>query len=233
MNDDLTTLEQLLRERAAEVPSLQEAPRNVLMRARRRVLRNALSSAVAVGLIVFGASAGIASLGASQDPDIPGHSGGAQSPPGGFSSATCTSADLRATSALQGGMGSVFGKLVLTNFTDKTCTLTGRPTVTLFTSAGRQLTVQEVASIPQWRADKTSPPNGWPIVDLPPGSSAAVRVRWSNACPQLSEPALWKVGLPGGGSLDVFGADGTSPPPCNGTAEPSTLEVGPFEPNVK
>jgi hypothetical protein len=232
MNDDLSTLEQLLRERAGEIPSLQEAPRNVLMRARSRVLRNALSSAIAVGLIVVGASAGIARLGASHDPNVPGHSGGGQSP-GGFSSTSCTAADLRATAALQGGMGSVFGKLVLTNFTDKTCTLTGRPTVTLFTSAGRQLTIQAVASIPQWRADKTSPPNGWPVVDLPPGTSAAIRVRWSNACPQLSKPALWNVGLPDGGSLDVFGVDGTSPPPCNGTAEPSTLEVGPFEPNFK
>ena len=42
MNDDLDRLERELRERAAEVPYLQEAPRKMLARARRRVARNAL-----------------------------------------------------------------------------------------------------------------------------------------------------------------------------------------------
>ena len=51
LDEAQTELEHVLRDRAAEVPYLQEAPRKVLARAQRRVLRNALSSVVAAGLI--------------------------------------------------------------------------------------------------------------------------------------------------------------------------------------
>ena len=127
----------------------------------------------------------------------------------------------------------MLGSIDLTNVGATTCTLTGRPTVTLLSSSGQELSVQVVNVDPQWQADGKSTPAGWPVVSLRPGSAAAIRVRWSNACPQLSNPASWRVELgDGSGTLDVSGADTTYPPPCNGPAEPSTLEVGPFEPGT-
>jgi hypothetical protein len=234
MDDDLTKLEHVLRDRAAEVPHLQEVPRKMLVRARRRVVRNAFASVVAAGLIVVGVSAGLASLGALRSPNrvIPGGSPGVHPSAPAPSTPSCIAADLRATAALQGAAGSVLGSIDLTNLSARTCTLEGRPILTLFSSASHEVPVHVVEVAPQWQADGTSPPHGWPVVSLRPGSVAAIRVRWTNACPQLTEPALWSVDLENGrGSLDVFGADATYPPPCNGAGEPATLEVGPFEPS--
>jgi len=232
MNDDRTKLKQLLRDRAAEVPHRQEVPAAMLGRARRRVARNAVASVVAVALIVAGASAGLASLGALRGPD--------HERPGGRSSTlapstlACSGGDLRATGAFGGAAGSVEGAIHVTNFSSKTCTLQGRAAVHLFTAAGRPLSPQVDAVPPQWKVDGRAAPKGWPVVTLRPGAVAAIRILWSNACPQLSSPAMWKVDLAGGrGTLDVFGTDGTFPPPCNGAAEPSTLEVGPFEPGTE
>lgn len=229
MNEDLDRLERELRERAAEVPYLQKAPRTMLARARRRVARNALSSVVAVGLIVAGASAG---LGALRSNGVgPASNGPTHSPAPAPSTTSCLAADLRATAALQGAAGSVLGSIDVTNVGAATCTLTGQPTLRLSSSAGNELSVQVVNVVPQWQADGKTPPPGWPVVSLRPGSAAAIRVRWSNACPQLSNPASWSVEL-GDGSGAVSGADTISLPPCNGPAEPSTLEVGPFEPGT-
>ena len=221
MNDDLTKLERSMRDRASEVSPFQKAPGKMLSRARRRVARNALASVVAAGIIVVAASTGLASLRTNRQIPL-------TSPTPSTSS--CTAADLRATAALQGAAGSVLGSIDLTNLSGKTCTVEGRPVLTLFSSTGPQLSVQVVEVAPQWQADAASPPHGWPVVSLSPGSAAAIRVRWSNPCPQLTAPALWKVDLGGEkGTLDVSGADAI--PPCNGSAEPSTLEVGPFEPS--
>lgn len=227
MDDDRSKLEHVLRDKAAEVPYLQEVPPKMLARARRRVVRNALSSVVAAGLVVVAVSAGLASLTAPPS-EIPGVS---SSP--APSTPSCVAADLRATAALQGAAGSVLGSIDLTNVSSDACTLTGRPIVTLFSPAGHELSPSVVDVVPQWQADGVTPPTGWPVVRLAPGSAAAIRVRWTNACPQLTDPALWSVDLTGGrGTLDVSGADATYPPPCNGAAEPSTLEVGPFEPSA-
>jgi hypothetical protein len=232
MDDDLTKLGQVLRDRAAEVPYLQEAPPKLLARARRRVARNAVSSVVAAGLIVVGASAGLATL-RGPETAVPGGSPSTHSPGPTPSTLACTAADLRATAALQGAAGSVLGSIHLTNVGVLTCTLMGRPTVTLSSSAGDALSVSVVVVPPQWQVDGTPTPRGWPVVSLPPGSAASIRTRWSNACPQLTDPARWSVDLgTGRGSLDVTDADAIFPPPCNGPTEPSTLEVGPFEPSA-
>jgi hypothetical protein len=231
MNDDLTRLENVFRERAAEVPSLQLMPTTMLARARRRIVRNALVSVVAAGLIVAGASVGLAGLGALRGPNGVVPRGHSSSPPPA-STRSCVGADLRATASLQGAAGSVVGSIDLTNLAAGTCTLEGRPILTLFSSPGHQVKVRVVPGAPQWRADGASAPRGWPVVSLRPGSAAAIRVRWTNPCPQLTEPALWKVDLGRGkGALDVLGA-AISPPPCNGPTIPSTLEVGPFEPSA-
>lgn len=222
MPEDLTTLEQLLAERAGEIPSQSEVPQPMLARARRRVARNAVMSVAAAGVLVAGAAAGLTVL---RHPDPKVISQGHGPVP------SCTGADLRATASLQGAMGSVEGAIHLTNFSDATCTLAGRPVVTLYRTAAHQLTVRVLDVGPQWKADAASRPTGWPVVRLRTGAVASVRIRWGNMCPQLSHPALWKVAVGAGGTVDVYGADGATPPPCNGPGQPSTLEVGPFEPS--
>ena len=223
MNDDLTTLEDMLRTRAAEVPHLQEASPRMLVRARRRVVRNALASVAAAGLIVVAASAGLASLRA------PNHGLG-DSPTPAPSTSACIAADLGATAAFDGAAGSVEGSIDLTNLGDRTCTLEGRPSVIISSPAGGQLSLDVVPVKAQWEVDAAPRPDGWPVVALHPGSAASIRIRLSNLCPPLDGPPLWTIDLTSGrGSLDVSGTD-TLTPSCLGTAEPSTLEVGPFEP---
>lgn len=232
MDEDLTRLEAVMKERAAEVSSFQVAPAAMLARARRRIVRNAVSTVLAVGLIVAGASAGLAGLGALRGPS--------GQTPGGTHTSTpapsvraCTASDLRANANLQGAAGSLLGSIDVTNVGATSCTLRGRPTVTLLSAGGQVLSVAVRDVIPQWRADRSPTPNGWPVVHLRSGATASIRIRWNNQCPQLQHPARWEVGLPnGGGTLDVLGADTTSPPPCLGPAETSTLEVGPFEPGT-
>ena len=229
MDDDLTQLERVLRDRAVEVPQVQDVPPTTVARARRRVARNAVVFVLGAAVIVVGASAGLANLGAEHGPGdvVPGDSG--SSAP----STACAVSDLRAEVSLDGAMGSVEGSIRLTNVGGGTCTLSGRPTVSIFSSTGHDVAPQVTESEPQWQADGEPEPAGWPVVSLQPRSAASVRVRWSNACPQLSGPASWKLDLGnGGGTLDVSGADASLVPPCNGPSEPSTLEVGPFESRV-
>jgi hypothetical protein len=223
----------VMRDRAAEVPYLQQAPHRMLARAHRRVARNVLASVAAAVIIVAGASAGLASLGALRN-----DTGPAVSPPATHASTpppttdACSATDLRATTALQGAAGSLVGAIHVTNTVSTSCTLTGRPTVTIRSSTGQPLAVTVRDVEPQWQADKTARPQGWPAVRLQPGSMAAIRIAWSNACPQLSGPARWTLNLGAGGTLEVSDPDRTPPPPCNGPTEPSTLQVGPFEPTT-
>jgi hypothetical protein len=180
-----------------------------------------VSTAVAAGLVVVAFSAGLANLRAAPGvvPEDP-------------SSPACAATDLDARAALEGAAGSVLGSVEVTNRSAETCTLEGRPTLTLFSAAGHELQTEVVDAPAQWQADGASAPDGWPVVTLDPGSAAALRVRWTNPCPQLSAPALWRVDLGNGmGTVDVFGADTTYPPPCLGPTEPSTFELGPFEPS--
>ncbi len=123
------------------------------------------------------------------------------------------------------------GSIELTNAGAGTCTLSGRPRLTL-TSPSQGPLSPDVDEVPaQWQVDGTKAPAGWPVVTLRPDAVASIRVRWSNACPQLTSPVVWHVDLgDGGGGLDVTGAEAI--PPCLGSGEPSTLEVGPFEPRI-
>ena len=222
MDDDLTTLEQVLRDRGAQVPHLQEAPPRMLARARRRVVRNAVTSVVAAGLIIVGASAGLAGLRASS-------SGLGGSPTPSPATSACTAGELQATANLDGAAGSLVGSIDVTNHGDRTCTLEGHPSVTLTDPSGSLLSLEVQPVDARWQVDQAPRPAGWPVVTLRPGSVASIRIRVSNVCPQLEEAPRWTIDLTEGrGSLDVAGADAT--PTCNGAAEPSTLEVGPFEP---
>jgi hypothetical protein len=120
------------------------------------------------------------------------------------------------------------GSIEVTNTGAGPCTLEGRPTIALAGSDGA-LSPDVVDAPPQWQVDGAEAPPGWPTVTLRPGEVAAIRVAWSNLCPQLTGTVGWQVTVPGGGGgVEVSGE--TSAPPCNGPTEPSTLQVGPFEP---
>ncbi|HEY6681196.1 MAG TPA: DUF4232 domain-containing protein, partial [Actinomycetota bacterium] len=149
MDDDLRQLGGVLTDRAAEVPQVQDVPPTMVARARRRVARNAVVFVLGAAVIVVGASAGLATLGAQHGPGvaIPGDSG--SSAP----STACAAPDLRAEVSLGGAMGSVEGSIRLTNVGGATCTLSGRPTVSIFSSQGHEVALQVTASEPQWQAD--------------------------------------------------------------------------------
>jgi hypothetical protein len=57
MDDDLRQLDGVLRDRAAEVPQVQDVPPKMLARARRRVARNAVVFVLGAAAIVVGAPA--------------------------------------------------------------------------------------------------------------------------------------------------------------------------------
>ena len=141
----------------------------------------------------------------------------------------CTDGQLRAVGVMDGAAGSLEGEIDLTNFSDTTCTLQGRPTIDLSGSPATG-SVEFIDSPAGWQADAQPAPPGWPVVTLRPGDVASVRVRWGNWCPQGITPPLWHVEVPGSGKVPVTnGMEGA--PPCNGPGMPSTVEVGPFEPH--
>ena len=133
---------------------------------------------------------------------------------------------------MEGAAGSRQGMIELSNLSQQTCTLEGTPGVTLFDHDGNPITsgVTFVSAPAGWEVEGSPQPSGWPVVTMEPGDLASVRIRWSNWCPAGRAAPTWRMELPGGRSADVNGLDTTGPPPCNGPTQPSTIEVGPFEP---
>src|SRR6266576_1801612 len=147
MDDDLRQLERELTDRAAEVPQVHDVPPAMVARARRRVARNAVVFVLGAAVIVVGASAGLATLGAQHGPGnaIPGDSG-SSSP-----STSCAAPDLRAEVSLDGALGSVAGSIQVTNVGARTCTLSGRTTVSIFSSGTHDVASHVTESEPQWQ----------------------------------------------------------------------------------
>jgi hypothetical protein len=231
------TLREMLERRAEQVPSHLEVPRSLRGRARRRIAMNAV---VTVGVVVALGAGGLAGVRALQRAGavVPGGGGGTtgRNPaPTSTSPATvpaCTSGQLRADAALEGAMGSREGAILLSNHSSTTCTLQGWPSITLLDESLQPIAsgIQLQQTEPAWRVDDLPRPAGWPVVTLRPGQVASVRARWSNWCPFGGATPVWRIGIPGSRSDDVYGIDGIGPPPCNGEGLPSTIEVGPFEP---
>jgi hypothetical protein len=140
----------------------------------------------------------------------------------------CTSGQLRAVGTLEGAAGAREGAILVSNFSDATCTLEGTPAITLLDQNLNPITsgVAFSSTAAGWEADGSAAPPGWPVVTLAPGDAASVRLRWSNWC--FDDAPLWRMEIPDSGT--VMGLDATAPPPCNGPGQPSTIEVGPFEP---
>jgi hypothetical protein len=234
MNNDVT---ELLRRRAAQVPPHREVPASMTGRVRRRVVMNALAMGVAVVLVGGIAVAGLRTLAPATN-DIPGGQPGtsaSQQTSSGSAGAACTSAQLSAQASMEGAAGSREGVIVFTNVSGETCTLEGRPEITLLDANGQPITSSGVTfsqSEPGWSVNGFHQPAGWPVVTLTSGDAAFVRIRWSNWCPDGTAVPAWHLDVPGGGTVAVTGIDAAGAPPCNGQSEPSTIEEGPFEPGT-
>jgi hypothetical protein len=237
VNDLHDDLRELLRRKAEEVPTQRLMPRSLARRARGRIAVNALAVGVTVAVFAGGLFAGVRTFGAAHDVNDVDSAGqppsSAPSTPPAVSKPACTGGQLRATGSMEGAAGSREGGVTLTNFSDTTCTLQGRPTVELLHPNLNPILsgITFLPSPPGWKVDALPKPAGWPVVTIHPGKAAFVRIRWSNWCPDGRAAPLWRLDIPGGGTVDVAnGFDELGPPPCNGPGLPSTVEVGPFEP---
>jgi hypothetical protein len=211
----------LLQRRANDVPPHAEAPPTLARRARTRFAAYAVGLAAAVVVI-----AGVGAAALRNAPTGPVTTPGDTSP-SVTSPMACTSAQLSATAQLEGAMGSREGAIVVTNTSGTSCVLRGTPTPVLTTVDSGVADVQLVRSEPAWRVDGDAAPDGWPDVTVAPAFQASLRVRWSNWCGDA--PPAWALHLDGGSNVAVDGI-GTDVPPCNGPGQPSTVEIGPFEP---
>jgi hypothetical protein len=247
MNNFDHELRELLRAKADEIAPHEEVPRGFTRRARRRIARNVAVVAATVVVVVAGAFTGVQALDAP-DPNgtirpattpslsvTPSPSATEPSPqqtPSESSAPECASSQLRAVGALEGAAGSREGAISLSNLSDQACTLQGTPTIAVFDDNLQPITtgVEFDPSPAGWVVDGSPTPPGWPVVTLAQRGGATVRIRWSNWCPDGRPAPLWRVELPDGGTLNVQGLDAAVPPPCNGPGQPSTIEVGPFEP---
>jgi Protein of unknown function (DUF4232) len=230
-------LRELFQRKAAEVPPHGDVPRPLARRARRRAALTTAGVGLAVVVLAGGTLVGLRALSRpNAQPVVPatGATGPSSSPsPSQAGLAACTSSQLRATIGdSEGAMGSRYDTVVVTNASDTSCTLQGTPVITLLDANLNAITsgVTFGSAPAGWQADALPKPPGWPVVKLRPGGVANVRTQWSNWCPQGRAGPLWQLEVPGGGALDIGGSDVIPPPPCNGAGEPSSVEVGPFEP---
>jgi len=236
MDDELR---ELFQRRADHVPPHREVPRSLTGRARRRIALNAVGVGMTVVVLAAGAFAGVRALGGPQarQPAQGPTPSSVQPTPSASTTASaipaCTSGQLRAVGSMEGAAGSREGTIGLTNFSDATCTLQGTPAIDLLDQNLQPITSGVVfsSSPAGWEANAQPEPPGWPVVTLAPFDAASFRLRWGNWCPDGRAAPLWRVEIPGGGTVDVVnGMDQVGSPPCNGQGQPSTIEVGPFEP---
>ncbi|HEY7283234.1 MAG TPA: DUF4232 domain-containing protein [Actinomycetota bacterium] len=245
--DEQDRLRRTLQDHATEVRPHREAPSALGRRAGRRIAFNSLivgaSAVVVVAAVVVGVQAlrgpgpavvgpGPTTVGGHTTAPSPTGASTGASPSGSSSggSVACTPGQLRANGDMTGAAGSREGVIDVANFSDTACTLQGRPGIVLLTSPGHLVTspLSFIDSPAAWQADGRPEPSGWPVVTLRPGDMASVRIRWGNWCSPRAP--LWRIGIPGGGEVDVVNGM-EDPPPCNGAGMPSTIEVGPFEPH--
>ena len=246
MNTVEEEIRELLQRRAERLdrPDLG-MPERVVRRARRRATATMAGALLVAAALAAGGYVGVnqlasSSLHGTRPATPPPHHSPAVTPPAPSSSppsgtpppvgvSACSRGQLALSDQTQGAAGSVLGSLVITNVSASPCTMSGHPRVALIDANGSPLAVSRVETLPWWNVNRTGKPPGWPVVTLQPRASAAIRVRWSNWC-GAARSAAWSVPLPWlGVNLPPEPARGI--PPCNGPGQPSTLEVGPFEPN--
>jgi hypothetical protein len=208
----------LLERRANDVPPRVEVPPTLVRRARTRFAAYAVGVAAAVVMV--------AGVGAAAIRNVPG--GPVTTPGDGGPSAgappACTANQLFANPQMGGAMGSVEGTIVVGASADAACVLRGTPTVVV--PPNGDAPAQVIVGPPAWKANDDPEPAGWPDVLVDGNHGASFRMRWSNYCGG-TQPTVRFV-LDDGTTLDLLGR--IDPPPCNGPGQPSTIEVGPFEP---
>lgn len=231
MNED-AKIRELLKDLADDVPTHQTVPASMTRRVRTRVAINSVGLSVMIVALGVGVFAGVRALAPATKVPFSGSSS-----PATATTPPCTAGQLRAIGSLSGAAGSRVGGIQLMNYSDTPCTLTGHPLITLFDAGGKPITsgVTFVSSPAQWKVNASPTPSGWPVVTLQgmnvPRQSAFVRIGWSNWCAKGGAAPLWRLSIPGSGTVDVVnGMDQMNPPPCNGSGLPSTINVGPFEP---
>jgi len=230
LDDEVRTL---LREKADDVRPHGSIPPALRRRIGTRIAMNAGAAGGIVVVIVVGSVFGVRAL---TRPAAGGftHSGPSTNALTTTTTAVprCTAGQLRAVGALQGAAGSRIGSITLTNLSNKTCTLTGTPTLRLLDMNLHPITtgVAFGDSPAYWEANGLAKPNGWPVVTLAPFKAAMIRVRWDNWCPQGRSAPMWQVVIPGSSAVNVNGFEAQDPPPCNGPGQPSHIDRGPFEP---
>jgi hypothetical protein len=222
MNDVQDEVRQLLRQKATEMPPHLDVPPSLTKRVRPRIARNALIVAATSAMISVGAIAGLRTL--NEAPVSQSEGSDSPTPSIGGSDA-CAFDQLRATTLIEGAMGSREGTIELENTSADTCTLRGTPGVRVTDSD-----LEVIAGPPGWRVEEVPEPDGWPVVTLAPGDAASIRIRWSNWCDKDTSPSL-QLSDPAGNEVAMVNPDAGSVPPCDGDALPSTIEIGPFEPS--
>src|SRR5437870_3015123 len=119
----------LLQHKAEDVPPQRRVPAKLVGRVRGRMALNAVVMGATAAVLVAGAITVVRVLGPSENLHP------ASTPPPSSSSSSappaCTSGQLRAVGSMQGAAGSREGQITLTNFSNKTCTLKGTPTLQL------------------------------------------------------------------------------------------------------
>jgi hypothetical protein len=225
MNDMQDEVRQLLRDKASEMPPHLDVPPSLRKRVRPRIARNAALAVAVASVVLFGAIAGFRSLNGppeEQSFDPGGPAGPAQ----------CTSEQLEPSPALDGAAGSRVGSILLRNGGGATCTLSGKLDVAVIDTASPPhiYFVGVDQSDPTWMVDRASKPDGWPVVTLSPGDSAAVRFSWSNWCHTDVTPVL-QLQADDGTVVANINALPDDIPPCLGGGAGSTIQIGPFEPS--
>ena len=231
MNPD-AKIRELLHQMADEVPPHHSVPSSIERRAKQRMAVNSVVVGGMIAALAVGVFVSVRALApASKPTPAPFQSSGTTT-----TISRCTNGQLRAIGSLSGAAGSRIGGITLMNYSNRACTLTGRPVIKLYNSAGLITSgVSFIASPATWQANASPQPTGWPVVTLKAmgtsPNSAYFRIGWSNWCPQGRSAPLWRVLIPGSSTVDVTnGMDQINPPPCNGPGMPSTIAVGPFEP---
>jgi hypothetical protein len=212
---------QMLRERSRDVAPRFEVPRSLTTRTRRRIAANALAVGITVVVASVGAFAGLRAVTRTERTGRDGIT----------APAACLSTQLRTTALMEGAAGAREGAITLTNTSGEVCVLRGQPTIQLVDGNGDPITpgTSFLPGDPMWKKNDLPRPAGWPTVTLQPGDAASAQVRWANWCPDGRPAPVWGIAF-ADGRVDVDAMREVFPPPCNGQGQPSTIEVGPFEP---
>jgi Protein of unknown function (DUF4232) len=234
MSDLENELREVLKAKADRLPPQRSVPRRMIRRARRRVAVSALSGMVVAAALVVGGVSGLRALsgstvqvGHTPTPSVatlPGPTPSATAPQP--TAPTCPAGDLTPSVTLpdrEAGTGS----LVLTNTGIASCTLSGRPDVTLVDGADHPYPTVTNGISPWWRANASPQPAGWPVVALAPGGTAQVRISVTNWCATGS--AFARLTFQGSGPLSAVELPDRINEKCANPSKPATASVGPVE----